>query len=195
MGTYDSIGIPVSGQPISSSQYGSKVRAAILDVDARLLALEAQASLPMAVRGGAAGQNALVGGAGVWTNMPTSTWGSVSITNPSPDFDLYCLVTFAAWLVCAAGGTPAQDVRLGVLLSGGLTAGPDPGTNAPAGNGMLPIESSGGASTQHMGSFSIIIPAGAGAVTFVAQGKRNNGSASSPQVNYPSIEVVPIRFQ
>jgi hypothetical protein len=192
MGTYDTIGLAVGGQPISSSQFGSKVRASILDIDARLLALEAQASLPMAVRGGASGQNVITSGAGVWANMATSTWGSISITNPSPDFDLYCLVTYGAWMVCPA--LASQDLRFGVLMSGGLVGGPDPGSPGPAGNGMIPIEAAATLSSQHMGSFSIVIPAGAGAVSFVAQGKRNVASGTQ-NINYPSIEVVPIRFQ
>lgn len=36
MGNYDSIGIPISGQPISSGNYGVKVRDAIIDLDARV---------------------------------------------------------------------------------------------------------------------------------------------------------------
>lgn len=40
-GTYDAlIGIPISGQPISSGAYGIPVRAAIIDLDRRLLAME-----------------------------------------------------------------------------------------------------------------------------------------------------------
>jgi hypothetical protein len=40
MGTYDAIGVPVSGQPVSSSLFGVAVRNAILDIDARLLKAE-----------------------------------------------------------------------------------------------------------------------------------------------------------
>lgn len=40
MGTYDSIGLAVPGQPISSGQFGVKVRDAIIDIDRRLAAIE-----------------------------------------------------------------------------------------------------------------------------------------------------------
>jgi hypothetical protein len=40
MGTYDTIGIPVKGQPISSGAYGIKVRDAIVDLDTRVSQVE-----------------------------------------------------------------------------------------------------------------------------------------------------------
>jgi hypothetical protein len=41
MGSYDNIVLPVSGQPISSGQFGVPVKAAINDIDTRLGGLEA----------------------------------------------------------------------------------------------------------------------------------------------------------
>jgi hypothetical protein len=40
MGTYDDIGIPVQGQPISSGSFGLKVRADIIDLDRRMSIVE-----------------------------------------------------------------------------------------------------------------------------------------------------------
>lgn len=40
MGTYDDIGIPVQGQPISSGSFGLKVRADIIDLDRRMAIVE-----------------------------------------------------------------------------------------------------------------------------------------------------------
>jgi hypothetical protein len=40
MGAYDSIGLPVKGQPISSGAYGQKVRDAIIDLDDRVATVE-----------------------------------------------------------------------------------------------------------------------------------------------------------
>lgn len=40
MGTYDDIGIPIKGQPISSGAYGVKVRNAILDLDRRMSSVD-----------------------------------------------------------------------------------------------------------------------------------------------------------
>lgn len=43
MGTYDSIQVPVPGQPISSSLYGIRVRDAIINLDTRATTIETQA--------------------------------------------------------------------------------------------------------------------------------------------------------
>jgi hypothetical protein len=44
MGNYDTIQIPVSGQPVSKAQYGDRVRAAIVDLDARVSRIESTLS-------------------------------------------------------------------------------------------------------------------------------------------------------
>lgn len=41
MGAYDSIGLPVAGQPISSGNFGGKVRDAIIDLDRRVSSYDA----------------------------------------------------------------------------------------------------------------------------------------------------------
>lgn len=45
MGNYDSIQIPIQGQPISSSQFGAKVRNAIIDLDRRMSAYDASTGI------------------------------------------------------------------------------------------------------------------------------------------------------
>lgn len=189
MGTYDSlIAVPVQGQKVSSGAYGIPMRNAILDLDRRLLLREAAEVLPANVGSYGNGVNTMVGGASVWTAMPSFPV-SVVMTNPSPDFDLVCNVFFGAWMSTSAG-----DVRMGIVLSGGLTVSPPaPGVNNVTGWGLMAYTFST-TSDQHMGFMQVTIPAGAAAVTFTAQGSRSNGAATA-QINYPTINVVPDRFQ
>jgi hypothetical protein len=182
------IGLPIQGQPISSGNYGIKVRDAINDLDTRVALIEAAQSLPLSVRN-TGNTNTVTGTANTWTNLPTNPWPTTQMTNPSADFDLYCLVNFGCWLTNTTG-----SLRMGVLLTGGISAGPDPGVNSVAGWGMMPLESTAGLQSQHAGAFSIVIPAGAAAVTFTAQSQRSVASGTQ-SVNYPTIEVTPIRFQ
>jgi hypothetical protein len=188
MGTYDSlIATPVSSQPISVGAYGVPVRNAILDLDRRLSLREAAELLPANQSVYGNGINTMVGGANVWTAMPSFP-AAVSITNPSTDFSLVCNVFFGAWMQTSAG-----DVRMGIALSGGVTvATPGPGTNQPTGWGLFPHTSSTTAD-QHMGFMQVTIPPGVAAVTFTAQGARSNATATV-QINYPTVHVVPDRF-
>lgn len=189
MGTYDSlIAVPVQGQKVSSGAYGVPVRNAIIDLDRRLLLQEAASILPANVGAYGNGINTMVGGAAAWTAMPSFPV-SVVMTNPSPDFDLVVNVHFGAWMSASAG-----DVRMGIVLSGGLTVSPPgPGANNVTGWGLMPYTSST-TSDQHPGFMQVVIPAGASAVTFTAQGSRSNGAANA-QINYPTINLVPDRFQ
>jgi hypothetical protein len=189
MGNYDSlIAAPVPGQPISTGAYGIPVRNAILDLDTRLSLREAAEILPANVGGYGNGINTLAGGAAAWTAMPSFPI-ALQMTNPSADFDLVVNVFFGAWMSASAG-----DVRMGIVLSGGLTVTPPaPGANQPAGWGQMPMTSQTTAD-QHMGFMQVVIPAGAATVTFTAHGARSNGTANA-QVNYPTINLVPDRFQ
>ena len=193
---YEDIQVALTNQPASSGMFGVKVRDSILDLDRRMSLVEAQSILPLAVRGaapGAGGTNTIVSAIGTWANLPSNTWGLIQMTNPSAIFDMYCLVTFGAWIRSSVG-----SVRMGCVLSGGVVSGPDPGTNNLAGFGLMPLETqtnaASGASNQHSGTFSLVIPAGASTVTFVAQAQRSSSSGET-NLNYPSIEVTPIRFQ
>jgi hypothetical protein len=188
MGNYDDIAAPVSGQPISAGMFGIPVRNAVRDLDVRVALLEAAQVLPLSLRGAAAGNNVFAPAINTWSNLPTSTWGTVQMTNPSPDFDLMCLVSFGAWMSSTSG-----SVRMGVLLTGGVSAGPDPAVNSVAGWGMMPLEGANSQLVQHAGSFSLIIPKGAAAVTFTAQGYRS--ATGTHNINFPTIEITPIRFQ
>lgn len=189
MGTYDSlIAIPVQGQKVSSGAYGKPVRDAIIDLDRRLLLQEAASILPANVGAFGNGINTMVGAAAAYTTMPSFPV-SVAMTNPSSDFDLVCNVFFGAWMQTSVG-----DVRMGITLSGGLTVStPAPGANQPTGWGLFPLTAST-TGDQHMGFMQVTIPAGAAAVTFTGVGARSNGTATA-QINYPTINVVPDRFQ
>lgn len=188
MPTYDGlIGVPVGGQPISTSAFGVPVRNAINDIDTRLAILEAAQLLPANVSAQGGGINTISAAANVWAVLPNFPV-SVVMTNPSDVFNLVCNVFFGAWMQAAAG-----DVRMGFVLSGGLTVSPPTtGANQPIGWGLLPLTTQT-TSDQHMGFAQVVIPAGASAVTFTGWGMRSNGTSNS-QVNYPSINVVPDRF-
>lgn len=188
MGNYDNIAVPIPFQPISVGTYGVPVRDAVRDLDVRLSLREAAELLPANVSGYGNGINTIVGGAAAWTTMPSFPIALV-MTNPSADFDLVVNVHFGAWMSASAG-----DVRMGIALSGGMTVTPPaPGVNNVAGWGLMPMTSQTTAD-QHMGFMQVVIPAGAAAVTFTAMGARSNGTANA-QVNYPTINLVPDRFQ
>jgi hypothetical protein len=167
--------------------FGEKVRNALLHIDARLSLLEAAQQLPEPVTGFANGPNTFLGAVGVWGVLPTNTF-NVQITNPSDTFDLVCFVFFGAWLVAAGG-----DVRMGVDVTGGVVSDPDPGANSPAAFGLMPDEGANNLTSSHMGVFRLNIPAGASTVTLTPKAFRS--AASSTNVNYPVIEVVPFRYQ
>jgi hypothetical protein len=188
MGNYDNIATPIDGQPASVGLFGVPVRDAIRDLDVRLSLREAAELLPANVGVFGNGINNLAGGAAAWTNLPSFP-AVVAMTNPSADFDLVCNVYFGCWMQTSAG-----DVRMGIVLSGGVTVSPPaPGVNNVTGWGLMPMTTQTTAD-QHMGFMQVVIPAGAAAVTFTAQGARSNGAAAA-QVNYPTINVVPDRFQ
>lgn len=189
MGNYDSlIAVPVPGQPISAGAYGIPVRNAILDLDTRMSLRETAEILPANQSATGGGVNSVTAAVNVWQDL-TAFPASVVMTNPSTDFDLVVNVHFGAWMSASAG-----DVRMGIVLSGGLTvATPGPGVNNVIGWGLLPTTSQTTVD-QHNGFMQVIIPAGAAAVTFKAWGMRTNSGATA-QVNYPSINLVPDRFQ
>jgi hypothetical protein len=186
MADYDDIGLPVKGQPISSSLFGIKVRNAIIDLGVRMGIREAAEQLPAAVKIGGNGTNVIAAAANTWANLPTTT-AVVTITNPSSTFKLVCLVFFGAWMQSSVG-----DVRAGINITGGVVSDPDPGDNSPAGYGLMPLTSSTTPVAQ-MGMFQLDIPPGAATVTLTMQGRRSNGTANA-QVNYPTINVVPQHF-
>ncbi len=192
MGTYDSIAVPVDGQKISVDTYGIPVRDAIRDLDIRMSLREAAELLPESVS--AANMTNTTGTfSGTAATFSALTVNPISciMTNPSTIFDLVCNVYFGAWMNVAS----AAQVRLGVLLTGGVSAGPNSGfgvPNQPVGAGLSPQSSSANLD-QHVGFFQCIIPAGAAAVTFAIHGYRS--SAVATVIQYPTIYVVPDRYQ
>jgi hypothetical protein len=190
VGAYDSlIGVPIPGQPISSGAYGVPVRNAILDLDTRLAIIEASQQLPASVFVAATGANPITWGAGTWQDL-TASPATVEFTNPSTAFDLVLNVYFGCWASALSGA----QARMGLKLTGGVSV-PTPGAglaNQPAGWGLFPVTTQA-TLDQHMGLMQVIIPAGAAAVTFTAQGYRS--AAQTTTVDYPTIHVVPERYQ
>lgn len=116
---------------------------------------------------------------------------SVSITNPSADFDMLVDVTASAWMT---NGT-SSNVQLGVAASGGMSFAASGfgsgGAIANSDNGIV----GGGATVAQQINFPVTIPAGASAVTFALQALRSGGTTSTlPSVNYPTLRVKPRRF-
>jgi hypothetical protein len=187
---YEDIQIPIHGQPADPDTYGVRVRNAILDLDQRLALREAAEELPSAVTAtaGGGGTNSIVSAINTWANLPTNGV-TAQITNPSDLFNLRCLVLFGAWFDVAATGS----CRFSFNITGGVTKSPGPGANNPAGWGLLPIEGGNGEVGQRMGAFQLLIPAGAATVTLTGQAYRTAAVAS--QVNYPTVEIIPWRYE
>lgn len=195
MGTYDaSIGVPISGQPISSGGYGVPVRNAILDLDNRVGIREAATQLPASA---SATSNAAAGtfsaSAGVWAVLPGNPL-SLNFTNPSTVFTLVCNVYFGAWMRNSTSTTlSTTQARFGLQLSGGVTATVGvPGANQPTGWGMYPATTNPQLD-QHNGFFQMLIPPSVAAVTLTAMGYRS--AATFVEFMYPTINVVPDRYQ
>jgi hypothetical protein len=187
MGNYDSIGIPVQGQPISSSQYGIRVRDAVVDLDRRVSLLEASQILPDNVSAASSTSGISISWTlGTWQDLPSGV--NASITNPSADFELVVNVYFGCWIAAGTQG------RLGLRLSGGITlATPNVGVaNQPAGWGLFPVTTQA-SDDQHMGFMQVVIPPGVAAVTFTAMGYRS--AASAVTMSFPTIHLVPDRYQ
>jgi hypothetical protein len=187
MADYDDIALPVKGQPISSTGFGVKARNAIIDLGRRMGIREAAEQLPSSVSVQGNGINSITAAINTWQTMPSFP-ASVNITNPSTTFNLVCFVFFGAWMQIATSGT----IRMGINVTGGVTADPDPGVNSPVGWGLVPMTSSAG-SDQHSGMFQLTIPPNVAAVNLNAQGMRS--AANAAQVNYPSINVIPWRYE
>lgn len=186
MGLYDGIQIPVQGQPISSGGYGIPARNAILDLDARVARVEANNVLPAPVNAFGNGTNQITAAINTWQTLATAN-AVANITNPSDTFQLRCLVFFGAWMTTSGGA-----VRMGLNVTGGVTSDPEIGANSPLGYGLTP-QSTNANSSGNMGVFQLVIPPNVATVTLTAQGHR---TASSTQfVNYPTIEIIPFRYE
>lgn len=188
MADYDDIVIPTAGQPVSSSTFGKKVRDYIIDLGARMTVREAAEELPSPISGTGGNSNSITAAINTWQTIgPNGV--AVNVTNPSTIFDLICLVFFGGWMNIATAG----NLRMGINVTGGVTSDPEPGFNSPVGFGMMPITSVAGLSQQCMGMFQLEIPAGAATVTLTAQGQRS--AANAANINYPAINVIPIRYR
>lgn len=142
--------------------------------------------VPDPVTGYLGGTNTFTGAASTWANLPTSSPTCV-MTNPSASLDLLCDVSWGAWMSDTVGST-----RLCITASGGLSIAAGVGLGGPVGWGEIPLSSEASAS-QHRGGCTVLIPAGAAAVTFGVQGYRSVASGTQ-NINYVAIRVNPLRF-
>lgn len=95
MGNYDDIAVPISGQPISSSAYGQKVRDAILDLDKR------QGATETVVSGAAAALSTTA-------NQPLVSAANTDALVQSLSYDFkkgYCYKISYSWRMQINGGT------------------------------------------------------------------------------------------
>lgn len=185
---YDDITVPVPGQPIPSSGFGIKVRNYIIELGQRMGVREAAEQIPAPTSGTGGNSNPITAAINVWQTIgPNGV--AVNVTNPSTTFTMVCLVFFGGWMNIATSG----NVRMGINVTGGVTSDPEPGPNSPVGFGMMPLTSVAAVSQQCMGMFQLEIPPGVAAVTLTAQGQRS--VANTANINYPAINVIPIRYQ
>jgi len=124
-----------------------------------------------------------------YANLPTTPI-SCAITNPSADYALLVMVTISAWMASAGIAT---ELTGSVAGSGGMTFAAGSTGNGHAlsqGENLITTAATAG---MYQSTLPVIIPAGAAAVTFTFQAKRNNTS-NTTTLNFPAIRAIPIRF-
>lgn len=157
------------------------------DIQALADSLNAFLTLPASQSVGGAGGNTIT--SITFAALPTTPL-SLVVTNPSSVYNLEVDVTFGAWV---ASGNTAVQLQGGVAGSGGMTWAADSvGAGGPVSNGQVILTQNADAHSARNG-FTVIIPAGAAAVTFTLQAKRT--SASGTQIfNQPFLQVQPRRL-
>lgn len=130
------------------------------------------------------GQQTITSAAGVFANLPTR----VNLTFTAPKA-MWVLLTLGVWL---RASTPS-DVRAMLAVTGATTG---PGTGGQllesGGNwGEVPFSSVDSVTVQ--GSTTIPFRMNAGSHTIEVQGYRG-ATGSTPQVNYPALRVIPMRY-
>lgn len=138
--------------------------------------------LPDVVTAAAAGANVIT--SATFAVMPTNTCTAV-ILNPHPTANLFCLVTYGAWMSAASG-----DVRMSLDISGALTVAPGIGGGGAGGWGEVPYAAAATAA-QSQGTFTVMLPPGT--TTFRSYALRTG--AGVVNCNYPTIRVAPLYFQ
>lgn len=115
---------------------------------------------------------------------------SISITNPSADYNMEVDVSFSAWLLLGATTT---SITVGVAGSGGMTWGASSfGAGGPIANSDNMFYN-GTVFVMQRSEYPVIIPAGAAALTLTMQAFRSNTGASA-NCNYPTLRAKPRRF-
>jgi len=113
---------------------------------------------------------------------------SCAITNPSADFALLVDVIISGWLISSS----ATELTVSVAGSGGMTFAAGSTGNGHALSQGENLIFTGTLAVMCQSRLPVIIPAGAAAVTFAIQAKRN--AATTCNVNFPAIRAVPLRF-
>lgn len=118
--------------------------------------------------------------------LPTTTV-SQAMTNPHPRAKLLVVVEYGAWLVGAA----STDVRASLVVTGSLSASAGIGGGGAVGWGEV-LFATATASAQHSSMVTFELPVSATAATFQVYAMKNG--AGTPQCNYPTVSIVPVRF-
>jgi hypothetical protein len=124
-----------------------------------------------------------------YANLPTTSL-AVSITNPSSDWDLEVDVEISAWLI--SDGT--RELTCSVAGSGGMTFAAGSLSNGHAITQGENLINTGTAAVHCSSRIPVVIPAGAAAVTFTFQAKRNTATGVQ-SVNSAAIRAIPQKFR
>lgn len=110
-----------------------------------------------------------------WAAIPNITSISMNFTRPA-----WVMATFGAWMVASTG-----DLRGGIALSGATVQAP----NVPGWGQTLYL---GGVAGTVQNTCQKLVLVGAGTTTFQAQAYQSGGGTK--QMNYTTLQVVPIRW-
>ena len=119
--------------------------------------------------------------------LPT-TPVNVALTNPSADLDLLVDLSLGIW-----GQSSANNLRIYIAATGGMTFGYPPGSGGAQNYGEIIQVPASNLQEHHFVQFPVTIPAGAAAVTFHVYALRTAASGTQV-VNYPVLRVKPRRF-
>jgi len=124
--------------------------------------------------------------AAAWADLPTNTV-SASVANPSGTRTMIVEVRFSAWVLASTG-----TVYAGIASNGGdIAITPAPGEPGVLGWGQNLLGSTGTNGSQCHGWFTVEVPAG-DTLAVKMQAYRVSGTACA--VNYPVIEIIPLRY-
>lgn len=114
-----------------------------------------------------------------------------AITNPSSDLDMLVDIKYGAYMASSAAGV---ELSGSIAATGGMTfAAGSVGAGGAIANSENLLVAGIITAVSCVASISVVIPAGAAAVTFAVQAKRS--AASGSQIfNFPHLRIQPRRF-